>query len=89
MMPKVVITIDFTELAKFIASTGLIITAVRCSYCNGRIGLPEKGDITKCLYCNSVIKAIDVYKIVKDLLKGFTKRRPERFSLRVTRLQLQ
>lgn len=68
--PKVTSAFDFTELVKLVALTGLIVTTVKCPYCGGSINLPDSGDTTKCPYCGSIIKAVDLYKLLKDLLKG-------------------
>ena len=66
--PKVVLTVDFAEVARLLASTGLVVTAVRCPYCGGSIELPKDGDTTRCPYCGSVVKAIDVYKLLREVL---------------------
>lgn len=69
LKPKKVVTVDFVELAKLVASLGIVMKAVKCPNCGASVDLPEKGDIVKCPYCNTTIKAIDVYEMVKRLLK--------------------
>ena len=69
LKPKKVVTIDFVELAKLIASLGIVMKAIKCPNCGANVDLPEKGDVVKCPYCNTAIKAIDVYEMVKKLLK--------------------
>jgi len=64
-----IITLDFVKLAKLMASTGVIIKAIKCPNCGANVELPEKGDTVKCSYCNATIKAIDVYEMIKKLLK--------------------
>jgi len=63
------ITLDFVKLAKLMASTGVIVKAIKCPNCGANIDLPKKGDTVKCPYCNATIKAIDVYEMIKELLK--------------------
>lgn len=67
--PKVSVKVDFAEIARLIASSGLVVTAVRCPHCGANIELPKEGDTTKCPYCGTTVKAIDVYKLVKELIK--------------------
>lgn len=69
---KVAVTMGFVRLVKFIVLRGLITTAVRCPHCNGRIGLLERNATAKCWYRDSAIRVIEVYEVLKDLLKGFT-----------------
>jgi len=69
LKPKKVVTVDFVELAKLVASLGIVMKAVKCPNCGANVDLPEKGDVVKCPYCNTTIKAIDVYEMVKKLLK--------------------
>ena len=67
--PRRAVSIDFVELARLIASTGVVVKAVKCPNCGGNVDLPESGDAVKCPYCGATIKAIDVYEMVKGLLR--------------------
>ena len=66
---KKAITLDFVKLAELMTSTGVIVKAIKCPNCGANVELPEKGDTVKCPYCNATIKAIDVYGMIKRLLK--------------------
>ena len=70
--PKPAFTLDFERLAELIASKGFVIAAVRCPYCGGSVDLPRSGDIMKCSYCGTTLKAVEVYEIIKRLVKDLT-----------------
>ena len=64
-------TIDFSGIVELIAKYGIVVEEIKCPVCNGNIELPKEGNVTKCPYCGATIEAIDVYKIIKDLIKNF------------------
>lgn len=67
--PRPLIQLDFTRLAELIASKGLVITAIRCPHCGGSLNLPASGETMKCPYCGITLKAIEVYEVIRSLLK--------------------
>lgn len=69
LKPRKIVAIDFVKLAELISSSGIVLKAVKCPNCGANIDLPEKGDTVKCPYCGAVVRAIDVYKMIKDLMK--------------------
>ena len=70
LKPKAAAVFDFAKLAELLASRGLVVAAVRCPYCGGSVELPKEGDTTKCPYCGTTLKAIDLYKALKEVIRG-------------------
>jgi hypothetical protein len=68
--PRAVVVVNFAELAELLASKGLVVAAVRCPYCGGSVELPKEGDTTKCPYCGTALKAIDLYRALKEVIRG-------------------
>jgi len=68
--PKTLVLIDFEKLEQLLASKGVVVTAVRCPYCGGSVQLPKEGDTTKCSYCGTTLRAVDIYKALKEIVKG-------------------
>jgi hypothetical protein len=68
------IKVPFEELADFetifaqLKEKGLLIWTLECPTCFRRIKYPKKGKEITCQFCESPIRAIDVFKKVKDLL---------------------
>jgi len=50
----------FSKLAEPLALRGLVAAAVRGPYCGVSVELPKEGGTTKCLYCGTTLKAIDL-----------------------------
>ena len=63
--------VNFSEIVELIAKYGVVVKEIKCPECGGKIELPKEGSVTKCPYCGATIEAIDVYKIIKDLIKDF------------------
>jgi len=76
LKPKAVAVFDFAKLAELLASRGLVVAAVRCPYCGGSVELPKEGDTTKCPYCGTTLKAIDLYKVLMEMIKTLASQPP-------------
>jgi DNA-directed RNA polymerase subunit RPC12/RpoP len=68
--PRAVVVVNFAELAELLASKGVVVAAVRCPYCGGSVELPKEGETTKCPYCGTTLKAVDLYKTLKEIIRG-------------------
>jgi hypothetical protein len=68
------IKVPFEELADYetiftlLKEKGLLIWTLECPSCFRRIKYPKKGKEITCQFCESPIRAIDVFKKFKDLL---------------------
>lgn len=65
---KVQVVIDFSFLKSAAEKGGIILTTVSCPYCGGRVELPKAGDTLRCVYCNKLVYATDIFAKLKDLL---------------------
>ncbi|MGC9086855.1 MAG: hypothetical protein ACP5IT_11740 [Thermoproteota archaeon] len=63
------VKINFPEIIELIAKYGIIVKEIKCPVCGGKIDLPKEGRTAKCPYCGATIEAIDVYRIIKDLIR--------------------
>jgi hypothetical protein len=61
---------DFAKQAELLASKGVVVAAVRCPDCGGSVELPKEGDTTKCPYCGTTLKAVDLYKVLPEMFKA-------------------
>jgi len=57
----------FSNLLEMLGRKGIILNEIRCPRCGAPVKLPEKGDTVECEYCGTVIKAIDILKIIRDI----------------------
>ncbi|RLE78671.1 MAG: hypothetical protein DRJ36_04295 [Thermoprotei archaeon] len=75
--PKAVIEFDFTSLIEKLLEKGIILKEIKCPRCGAPLKLPEKGSTVVCKYCSAVIKAIDVYSILKESFEALKSLEPD------------
>ena len=63
------ITTDFSWLREFLQNGGYVVTSFKCPNCGGGIEIPKEGETTKCGHCGSIVHAVDVIKMIKELIR--------------------
>lgn len=65
---RVHIMIDFSFLKDYMKQGGLIMQTFKCPTCGASLNFPGSGNTTTCKYCNSNIKAEDIFEKIKSLI---------------------
>jgi hypothetical protein len=65
---RVHVMIDFSFLKDYMKQGGLVMQTFKCPTCGASLNFPESGNTTTCKYCNSNIKAEDIFEKIKSLI---------------------
>lgn len=65
---RVHLMIDFSFIKDYMRQGGLILQTFKCPSCGAPLKLPESGNTVTCPYCNSDIKAEDIFEKIKALI---------------------
>jgi DNA-directed RNA polymerase subunit RPC12/RpoP len=62
------VSLDFSSLQEAMGKGGIQMTTYKCPQCGGALALPDSGKLLKCKHCGTVVKPVDVFEKIKDLL---------------------
>ncbi len=67
---RIQVVLDFSFLKHQLEKGGITLTTIKCPNCSGDVQIPEHGDIFKCQYCGSKVKAVDIFERMKGLISS-------------------
>ncbi len=67
---RVQYVIDFSFLKDQMERGGLAVAAVKCPNCSSSVTIPSSGEYFTCEYCNSTIRAMDVFERMRQFIEG-------------------
>jgi len=62
------VVLDFSSIRETLAKGGVVATAFKCPQCAGRLDLPETGRQTTCRYCGALMRPVDLFDKIKNLI---------------------
>lgn len=65
---RVHVLIDFSFIKDYMKQGGVILQTFKCPTCSAPLKFPESGNTTTCPYCNTVIRAEDVFEKIRSLI---------------------
>lgn len=65
---RVHVMIDFSFIKDYMKQGGLVLQTFKCPSCGAPLKFPESGKTTTCPYCNSDIRAEDIFEKIKSLI---------------------
>lgn len=62
------VVLDFSSIRDTLAKGGVVATTLKCPQCSGPLDLPETGRQTTCKYCGALIRPVDLFDKIKNLV---------------------
>jgi len=63
------VTVNFAEIIQAAKGRGIILNTIECPHCAAPVSLPKSGESFTCEHCGKVIHAINVFEMLRDILK--------------------
>jgi len=65
---RIHLMIDFSFIKDYMKQGGLVLQTFKCPSCGAPLKFPESGNTMTCPYCNSNIRAEDIFEKIKALI---------------------